>query len=176
MDYFRIRQDKQYLNAPNITNVRDIVIRRKDVSIQNASKIEDVSVGFSNIRNPVDFIDVLDSQLFLVSNEVKKIFAIYEPAMIFKEICVVNGLTDEYGRYFLPLFPELNCLSEESVVSPDRSCVKRLVMCRPQSNFSIFKAAGLMTDVVMIRLDVAESLLRRGINKLTMERVKIAQC
>lgn len=173
MDYFRIRQDKRYLNPPNITNVRDIVIRRKDVSIQNASKIEDVSVGFSNNRSPVDFIDVLDSQLFLVSHEVKKVFTIYEPAMQFKEICVVNSLTDEYGRYFLPLFPELNCLSDESVVSPDRSYVKHLVLCLPQRNISIFKAAGLMTDVVLIRLDVAESLLRRGISKLTMERVEI---
>lgn len=169
MEYFRIKQDRRFLNPPYITNMGEIIKRRKDVSIQNASQIEDVSVGFSNIKTSVDFIDVLDSQLFLISYNVKKVFTMYEPATIFKEICILNSCTDEYSRYFIPLLPEIECISRKSIISPDRTVVKYLALKHFQKNISIFKVAGLMTDIVVIRLDVAESLLRRGISKFIME-------
>lgn len=173
MEYFRIKQDRRFLNPPHITNMEEIIKRRKDVSIQNASQIEDVSVGFSDIKNTVDFIDVLDSQLFLISYNVKKVFTIYEPSMVFKEICILNSCTDEYSRYFIPLLPEINCISGKSIISPDRTYVKHVVLKQFHKNISIFKAEGLMTDVVVIRLDVAESLLRRGIRKLILEPLEV---
>lgn len=173
MEYFRIRQDKRYIHPPYINNIRDIIRRRQDISLSNASRIEDVSVGFSEIRGSVDFIDILDQQVFLISNEVRNVFTMYEPYMILKEICIINSCTDEYGRYFIPLLPEVDCLSDKSVVSPDKSYVKRLVLKKRFDSQVVFKVAGLLTDAVMIRLDAVESLLRRGTTKFTLEPIEV---
>ena len=70
---------------------------------------------------------------------------------------------------------EVDCLSENSQVSPDKSHVKKLCLQHNFDSASIFKVAGLMTDVVMIRLDVAESLMRRGIYKYVLEPVEIEE-
>ena len=84
MDYFRIRQDREYNHAPVITNLGDIVRRRLDVSIKNSSRIRDVNVAMARRCDKIDFPDILDEQLFLVSESVKTVFQMYEPGMIFK--------------------------------------------------------------------------------------------
>ena len=65
--------------------------------------------------------------------------------------------------------------AEGSEISPDRSYIKKLRIRQMDGLDSIFKVAGLMTDAVIIRLDVAESLLRRGIRRVALERVEIEQ-
>ncbi len=161
MDYFRIRQDREYNHAPVITNLGDIVRRRLDVSIKNSSRIRDVNVAMARRCDKIDFPDILDEQLFLVSESVKTVFQMYEPGMIFKEVCI------------MPLFQEILCISDKSIITPDRSQVKRMVIKPPSDMISIFKAEPLITDVVIIRLDVAESLLRRKIRKFTLERIGV---
>jgi len=173
MEYFRIRQDPGYNHPPFFSNVQDVFPRRKSISLDNASKIERVNVLYSNKPYPLEFIDVLDRQVFLVSMEVKQVFSLYEPAMVFKEVCVLNLDIDEYGRYALPLFKEIDCLSPDSKISPDKTAVKELKIKRPPADISIFKVAGLLTDVVLVRLDVVESLLRRKHRKFVLEQVYI---
>ena len=175
MEYFRIRQDSRYLHAPVFSNPEEVIQRRKSISIENADQIQDVSVLFADGPHRLDFLDILDKQFFLVSMEVKKVFAMYEPSMIFKNVCILNNEMDEYGQYALPLFREPDCVAEGSEISPDRSYIKKLRIRQMDGLDSIFKVAGLMTDAVIIRLDVAESLLRRGIRRFALERVEIEQ-
>lgn len=171
MDYFRLRQNQNYVNPPRITNIQDVVARRLDVTKENTDKINNINVVFSG-NTKVDFIDIVDEQLFLVSENVKAVFQMYEPVLEFKEICILNYQTDQYSRYFLPLFESLDCISEESSIAPDKSEVMTLVLKSLPVEKCIFKVAGLFTDIVIIRLDVAESLLRREITRFTLERVK----
>ena len=110
MEYFRIRQDSRYLHAPVFSNPEEVIQRRKSISIENADQIQDVSVLFADGPHRLDFLDILDKQFFLVSMEVKKVFAMYEPSMIFKNVCILNNEMDEYGQYALPLFRELDCV------------------------------------------------------------------
>ena len=85
----------------------------------------------------------------------------------------MNNQTEEYARYFMPLFQEILCISDKSIITPDRSQVKRMVIKPPSDMISIFKVEPLITDVVIIRLDVAESLLRRKIRKFTFEMIGV---
>lgn len=175
MEYFRIRQDSRYLHTPVITNSGDVVKQRKQISLTNAKQIPDVNVLFSDAPYPLDFVDVLDKQFFLISMEMKKVFQMYEPGMIFKNVCILNNQKNEYHEYALPLFYEVDCLSEKSQVSPDKSHVKKLCLRHNFDFASIFKVAGFMTDVVILRLDAAESLLRRGIYQYRLESVEIEE-
>jgi len=174
MDYFWIRQDRRYLHAPKLSNARDIVRRREDVTIENERMIADVSVAFVSSQETIDFVDILDTQFFLVSDRVKDVLRMYEPSLKFKMICVLDNLAGEYSNYHMPIFSPVDCLSEKSIISPDKSEVKKLVLDAQKMDFqTIFKVAGLRTDVVLVRLDVIESLLRRKIRDFQFERVKV---
>lgn len=174
MDYFRISQDKRYLHAPVIMNVRNIVLKREFVTKEYEKRISDVNIAFASPEKTTDFVDILDSQLFLVGERVKEVIKMYEPAMIFKMVCILANLTGEYGNYYLPIFQKIDCLSEQSIITPDKSQVKRLIL-KPDKvkDRSMFQVAGLMTDVTVIRLDVLESLLRRKIFDFQYTKVEM---
>ncbi len=174
MEYFRLSQDKRYLHTPIISNLRDIVQRRADTSYMNASKISDINVGFAKPDNKLDFVDILDDQIYLVSDEIKLVFKIYEPGIEFKAVCILDNVNGLYRSYHIPILREIDCLSPKSIVSPDRTSVKELVLIKdiPQEA-AIFKAGGLLTDIVIIRLDVVESILRRKYIKFNLKRLTI---
>ncbi len=175
MDFFRISQDKRYLHTPVITNLSDIIMRRADTSMDNASKIPNINVGFARPEDRMDLADVLDTQMYMVLDRVKEVFNMYEPGMTFKAVCILNNKTGEYGNYHIPVLPEIDCLSSESEVSPDKNYIKRLILKHEVlEDSAIFKVRGLLTDVVVIRLDVAESLLRRKIMRYNLERITFA--
>lgn len=174
MDYFWIRQDKRYLHTPVITNLQDIVRRRKDVTIENEKEIAEVNVAFAEPQREMDFVDILDTQLFLVSERVKEVLKMYEPSILFKTVCILDNSLGKYGNYYLPVFPKIDCLSEESVITLDKSQVKRLVLDYERVECqSMFQVAGLQTDVTVIRLDVIESLLRREIKDFQFEKIEM---
>lgn len=174
MDYLRIKQDKRYLHTPVITNLSDIITRRADTSIENASKISNINVGFASPDEQMDFVDVLDTQMYMVLDRVKEVFQMYEPGMSFKAVCILDNKTGGYGNYHIPIFKEVDCLSSESKISPDKNYIEKLILKKVMiEEHAIFKVKGLLTDVVAIRLDVAESLLRRKIMKYSLDRIAL---
>lgn len=174
MDYFQLKSDRRYLHTPVITNLNSIVSRRKAMDIEYASKIPDISVGFSRSMQRPDYIDVLDTQLFLVCDEIKKVFEMYKPSMIFKTICIVNNLDGSNCIYHAPLFTKLDCIPDCYKVIKDRKKLKRLILLKKKvEDESIFKIANIDSEIIIIRLDVAESLLRRGITKFHLEKVEL---
>lgn len=174
MDYFWIRQDKRYLNTPIIVNVRDIVLKRGDVTIENEKKIANINVAFARPQKNIDFVDILDIQLFLVHERVKEIFEMYEPSMIFKVVCILANITGEYGNYYMPFIPKLDCLIEKNNNALNRSQIKELALnSRHIGSQSIFQVAGLQSEVIVIRLDVLESLLRRQISDFQFDQIEM---
>ena len=174
MDYFWIKVEKTYMHTPVITNLNDIVNRRAAMSLENASNIADINVGFARSQRPLDYVDVLDRQLFLVSEEVKKVFSIYERSLQFKTVCILNNLDGSSCNYYAPLFVKVDCLPDEYKAVRNRNKLENLIIkVGAAEDHSVFKIAGIDTDIIIIRLDVAESLLRRNIRKLTLERVQL---
>lgn len=174
MDYFWIKEDKTYMHTPVITNLNDIVNRRAAMSLENAINIPDINVGFARSERPLDYIDVLDGQLFLVNDGVKKVFSVYERSLQFKTVCILNNLDGSNCNYYAPLFVNVDCLPDEYKAVRNRNNLEKMIIkASSVEDYSVFKIAGIDTDIVIIRLDVAESLLRRNIRKLTLERVQL---
>lgn len=174
MDYFQIKSDKRYFHPPIITNLSDIVTRRKDMSLENASKLTDINVGFASCEYQVDYLDILDEQLFLINDDVKKVFSMYDPSILFKTICIINNLDGSYCNYNAPLFPKVDCLPDEYKRGQIRKKEQKLTILKDRvKENSIFKIDEIEEEIILIRLDVAESLLRRGIKRFTLERVAL---
>ena len=174
MDYFWIRQDKRHIYGPMITNLRDIVWKREEITAGNGKSIPDISLGFIQDQKEIDFVDILDSQVFLISEGMKEVFELYEPALKVKTVCMLDNLHGRYANYYIPLLAKINCLSRHSLLTPDRSQVKKLVLnAKAQYPYSVFQVAGVGSDVVVARLDVMESLLRRKITDFCYTLVEL---
>lgn len=165
MDYFWIRQDKRYRHIPAIQEFYS-TFKRKDFVEENAIRIPEKNVVFTNSPVALDYVDILDEQMFAVSQPVRDIFRMYEPSMEFKDFCLLNNTLNDYKRYFTPVLVSIPCVKDYFKNIP--VLIKERVI-----ESSILRVQDAKEEMVIIRLDVAESLLRRGIRKYELYQIKL---
>lgn len=175
MDYFLLRQDQRYRQVPSMENFYDLA-RRKDFTIHNCHKIKDINLARASSPDSLDYIDILDRHVYLVSKEVKKVFLLYDPSLQFKMFCLLNQRVEggEAGEYYAPIFPEVDCVSPKSEFNLDKSHIKRLVLFKRKiAHFPLFRVANINKESMIVRLDVLESLLRRKLRGLLFSPVEV---
>lgn len=173
MEYFRLRQDGDYVNAPVIPDVIK-QIQRRYVTPEDADKIDDITVFNLANHDDIDFIDLLNRQLFLLSNLLKDTVKLYVPGLLCKKVLLISSAKQMQMLYYLPIFQAVDCMSDKSIMTPDKSVVKELVLkATAIPNKAIFKVKHSYETIIIARLDVAESIMRRDFRGIKMERVEL---
>lgn len=168
MDYFWIKQDRRYVNALNMEGFYQ-KMRRKDFTLATADKIPDRNVMYCDAIEKQESPDILDQQVFLVSAPVKRVFQMYEKNITYKFFCLLNNITGDYFIYYAPIFPCVNCITS---IKPDRSNIT--VNLHAINEMGIFRAECQDKDIIIVRLDVAESLMRRNLKGIDFKRIIIS--
>lgn len=169
MDYFWIRQDERYLYLPRIRHFIT-KYKRSDFTIENAHKISERNVVFVDSEKLLDYVDVIDRQLFLISEGVREVFEMYDPSITYKTFCLLNNARMELKLYYSPIIPQIDGTTEPNRFREGRRTGMQLILLRERLNRPILRVNELSPDGVVIRLDVAESLLRRGLYKMNLTR------
>lgn len=172
MEYFRLRQDRRYLFAPYMNTLKDILRRTDDLYIENGIHIPDFNSVFVSSDRSCDFISVLDQQIFLVKVGLKQVFSMYEPLLKFKQFFMFNNRRGEYCEYYAPILKSVDCISSQSKRNPYNGRIEDYILERERiGDESIFRLENAGERTVIIRLDVAESLLRRGLRDFCLEQI-----
>ncbi|NFA42884.1 hypothetical protein EXM65_09935 [Clostridium botulinum] len=173
MDYFLLKQDEEYTNAPMLMDVFkniDVI----NINLLNAHKIEDIVILNVKCNEETEFLDILDRNLFLISKEMKKIIEKYDSEILFKTIPLIDLPHERQENYYMPIFEEIECLSEKAELNLNKTVVKKIILDKEKiRNKKIFKIKKSSKTLVVIRLDVAESLLRREFKGMCLERLEI---
>lgn len=173
MEYFRIKQDPECLESVVIPDAIKQIDRRY-VTPKEADRIEAVTIFRLDGKDYPEFIDVLDRQLFLISSQLKAVFGLYVPKLKYKMVIVANSEKGLVNTYHLPIFAAVDCLSEQSIMTPDKRNVKKLVLKESLiGSKAIFKVQHNFETIIIARLDAAESILRRNLQGIKMYRVEI---
>jgi len=172
LKYFLLETNKLYDTAP------DIVDWYGKIDVRNiktgSSHLLPKRLLLSIAPNPdTVFTDVICHPFLLVSSMVRDTIKLYEPNMVFKEIILLDGANELSSVYYLPILPEVDCLSGESELNLDRSVIKKAVISLPAvGDNSIFKIAGVTGNYIVVRLDLAESILRREARGIGLEDIQ----
>lgn len=173
MDYFLLKQDKRYINIPNILDVYKN-INLNNINLTKQHKIDDIMIFYIKSDEKTEFLDVLNRQLFLISENVKNILEKYNANIVFKMFPLIDYKNSKQEIYYLPIFEEIEALSEEAELNLNKTVVKKLILNKEKiSDKKIFKIKESLDTLVIVRLDVAESLLRRDFKGILLERVEI---
>lgn len=173
MDYFLLNQDERYTNTPRLIDVFKKV-NIKNLNLPNAHKIEDIIIFQVSADDGCEFLDILDSQLFLISEDMKKIIEKYDRNILFKTLVLIDSLRDRQENYSLPIFEEIECLSDKSELNLNKTVVKKIVLDKEKiEGKKIFKIKESSKPLIVIRLDVAESLLRRDFRGIKLEKLQV---
>ena len=173
MDYFLLKQDKRYSNTPQIIDLFKN-INTKDLNLLKADNIEDNNCFYVKSHDNIDYLDVLETPIFLVSKELKKILEKYNRNIIFKMFVLIDYEKKEQNFYYLPIFEEIEALSEKSEFNLNKTIVKKIVLDEKKiKNKKIFKVKESDKTLIVVRLDAAESLLRREFKGIALERLQV---
>ncbi|CUU50379.1 hypothetical protein [Clostridium beijerinckii] len=173
MEYFLLKQDDEYINSPKLLDVFK-KIDVKNINLLNAHKIEDIVIFNVKCSEKTEFLDIIQGSLFLISKEMKKIMEKYDSKIIFKTIPLIDLLYERQENYYMPIFEEIECLSENAEFNLNKTLVKKIILDnRKIKGKKIFKIKESSKTLIVVRLDVAESLLRREFKGICFERLEI---
>ncbi|WP_160690541.1 hypothetical protein [Clostridium sp. C2-6-12] len=173
MDYFLLKQDEEHINTPKLLDVFNSIDIR-NINLLNAHKIEDILIFNVNCDDKTEFLDILDRNLFLISEDMKKIIEKYDSGIIFKIIPLIDLPHERQENYYMPIFEEIECLSEKAELNLNKTVVKKIILDKEKiKGKKIFKIKESVKNLIVVRLDVAESLLRREFKGICLERLEL---
>ncbi|MFI3212248.1 MAG: hypothetical protein R3Y24_02805 [Eubacteriales bacterium] len=171
MNYYLLESDPLYKEMPYIKSLS------KDFDLNNirsaqSHKLPDISIAYIYENPDTNFIDIVSSPFLLCSDLCMKVIKIYEPYIISKKISLLDTTNKIMRTYDLPILPRLNCLTENSEFNLDKSVIKYaeldLIKVKHHSIFHIADAKNMYT---VIRLDMLESMLKRGAKGLSITKL-----
>jgi hypothetical protein len=166
MEYFRLRQDWDYINAPIIPDVIKQIDWRY-VTPAKADKIQEITVFKLTNNDEIDALDLLDRQLLLFSRLLKDAVKLYLPKLNCKKVLLINSQKRTHMLYYLPLLEPVDCISDKSIMTPNKSMIKKLVLkADKMPKQAIFKVNHSHETIIIVRLDAAESIMRRKFHGL----------
>lgn len=172
MRFFLMKPDKRFQNVPEIANW----YQNKEVRLLMGEEYtrlpKRILFGVKGDENTI-YIDVLFHPFFLISERVQKIISLYEPNLSYKEIIYLNQKMRRAETYYLPILPQIGCLTENSQFNLNHSKVTRASICEKEiGDTSIFQLNEIKDQQVIIRLDLAESLMRRMVRGFLLEETE----
>lgn len=163
MKYFMLKLDPAFTHAPNIINWYKVFDVRK-LHPETADKVPYRNLLEISPDPAIIFTDIIVFPYLLISVLLKKVLTAYEPLVEYKDVVVLDKINKQYALYYLPILETVDCLHETSQFNLDRSVIKKAVFDPEKTataNKSIFRIGGVKNTYIAVRLDLAESLLRR---------------
>lgn len=170
MDYFIIAQDEsvdQQFRFAGLKSTNKII----EVTPDQADDIQDITIVFVEGQADSVYPDYIGKPVVLVADEVKKVLELHDPKLVFKCAILSDPKHSMQKVYWLLLLPRVDCLSERTEFQKT-GAVKTIVIDQAKAaGHAIFRVQGLLEKHVFIPLDVAESLLRRELLGIRLEKV-----
>ena len=164
MKYFMIPHDKALSNVIAPEKL-DSSLYRDKISKKEFDAVQSMVVTYFDNSQELEKPDVLYTPAFLVSDKLKKLLRAFDPKMKCKGIrCYPHEVEDpEALLYWWPWIPRVQCLSEQTTRYPT-GLVKHLVVAENRlQRRPILMVDGTLETIVLVSLELAEAMLRRGL-------------
>lgn len=167
-----MKPDKRFQNIPEIINWYQNSEARLLMKEEYNQLPRRTLFGVRGDEN-THYFDVLFHPFFLLSETVQKVVSLYEPGICYKEIIYLNQMLRRAETYYLPILPKIDCLAEKSQFNLDHSKVTKAVISEERmGDTAIIQLSEVKERQIIIRLDLAESLMRRNAKGFLLEEVE----
>lgn len=145
------------------------------VSKSDFDKLDDNIVAYFRGEAVPEISGVLAHPSFLICDDLKSLLQLYNPQLQAKAIQLFAGEMEskENYLYWLPYIETVGCLHDSTEKYPN-GMLKQLVLDNKLlPHASIFRPDGLLEDIVVISLPLAESILRRCFYGIHLDPVEV---
>lgn len=169
MKYFLLSKDKAFITAPDILNWYEDL---KLIDEKNLYKMEKRKILKIKGEKRRVWTDVISVPNFFVSKKIKEIIEKYDNKIKFKQVILLDSENETKEVYYLPLLEFIDCLSDKSNIKMNR--IEKGVLEKEKiKDKIIFRIGDVKNRYVVIRLDLAESILRRNARGISLEEIEV---
>lgn len=166
MDYFFMYPDKRLQNVVQI--IQPIRHLEHPVIEQGKDILKPMIVSVKEHPRNV-YPDYMDEPLRLISEKFKRMMSKYQPDIIFRTVVLLEMKTNRQKVYHLMAAPEIECAAAESARNL-KGHVEQFVLDEEKVGANRIFCASDYGNRLIVRLDVAESILRRTPDGIWFEK------
>lgn len=172
MKYFILEQGKEYDRNPQIKEWYGRLdlpnLRRKGFHTKERLMFDITTSEFTFMG------DIMVNPCLMISEALRDIMFLYEKHIIFKEVFFMDNEKEKGYVYYIPFIPTADCLMPSSILTADKRKLETgVVSAEKLWNRHIVEAEGLMGQCVLVSLDLAESILRKGLLGIGLREVMV---
>jgi len=161
MKYFQLLLNARYDVMPCINGWAQKYDTRF-INEKDCHKLPGRDLLFVESNRDTVFPSVVNFPFFLVTDKVFDAIKMYEPGIISKQVVLLDGQYAKSEVYFMPILKSVDCLHPDTVWKGDHKTFRKIVLDRSKlGKEAIFRPAGASHTIAIVRLDLAESILRR---------------
>ena len=178
MKYYKISEDKRIHNRVVFRDFK--TNETAEFHTEDADTVNDSTVLYTEENENCVYPEIIEAPLFMVSDELSKVLLMYQPSIILKTVVFFDKVKNTQKRYKLPLLERVECLYEGEL-TPEQE--KAALLDFPKKKYflhkdkikhkKIFKIKGIPEMDVIVSMDVAESLIRRGVYGVRFQEVTL---
>ncbi|AET62190.1 hypothetical protein ACWHAM_06645 [Paenibacillus terrae] len=173
MDYFLLKQDVRYTNVPMLKKVMETIDPWKLYDLQPEDIVKPLMFHVKADAEST-FVDYIEGPISLISDSLKRLFQAYVPELPLKLTILTQIEQKIQKNYYIPFVERLTAVHPESEWNLDQSVLKKLVLQADAiRGHKIFRIQESTAPMIIVRLDVAESILRRDYTGITLEQVRV---
>ncbi len=175
MKYFEVQDSPELKYAPRIKDwygkfdVRNIRIDRFD-------KLPEVHSFFIETSNHTVFTDMILFPFLLVSPVFQEVIRMYRERCFFRTVILMDAVNKESRMYFLPVLDETNELQIQRIPYKNGTAASEMPdkgNGPVELDRNLFWVRDSRKRHIILSMDMAESLIRRGITGLGLCEVKL---
>lgn len=174
MEYYLLRQAGNIVNPIKITNL-DPLVYKSGMSHQNFKNLDEAVVGYVSYEPEKEIPDILTYPAYMVSDVIRKVMSMYDENISFKAVQVFPD-NQEYIKeaskvYWIYDCVMENCIHPDTVILPN-GAIKQVILDKHKvKGRDIFRIKNTVENKTIISLAVAESIMRRNLYGVGLERV-----
>ncbi|MCM1258323.1 MAG: hypothetical protein NC307_10795 [Roseburia sp.] len=167
MDYFIMKTDRRIRKLPQIQMPKEF----------SGMGTRRTSVAYVNKHNGVniEYADYLEKPFPLIADKFQKVLQKYQQDIKFWRVMLVEQETGLQRPYCVMHLPQVICADKEESRYDDRGEIKEFVLDAEKAEGRRIFLAEDYNQQLLVRLDAAESILRREANGIWFEPVKISE-
>ena len=173
MKFFLLGTEASYSNYPKIRNWFGRIDLRY-ANVNEAYKIPSRQLLMIEEYENTVFPSIINDPFPLISIEVKNVFDMYEPHIIYREVVLLDSRYERTGLYYLPILEEADCLDKKSELNLDRSVIRKgIIDYKRTEGRAVFRVGGLNRYYMAGRLDLVESILKRDVKGVGLTELEV---
>lgn len=167
LKYFMLTNEEknpllQIMNVNQSIDVRKLT--RKEYQNMPSYVLLNAKLGIDGI-----FPDIIEKPVFLLSRAAMEVIGLYDSNIPFLFFVLFDTDKEECASYFSPVLEEEDCLAQKP--GPGQ---RELILDRSKmTGIPLFRIRTGTESAVIIRMDLAESLLERGAIGLNLKEVSL---